>query len=116
MFQEVRLFQDLSLGLMPLTSVTDCSATGAASSVWPDAVIKNCGNAVKNVEWSVGLADGSKIGNMESASSYSGQTNPDTLYKYGVDMDFMGCTVTEDDRTFWVAVTDARCSAVPTSA
>lgn len=39
--------------------------------------------------------------------------------RYGVDMDFMGCTVlNEPDNdnagVHWVAASDARCSAVPT--
>ena len=51
-------------------------------------------------------ADGSPTGGMESAASYSGSTNPGGTFKYGVDMDFMGCMVMQDGYDQWV---DARC-------
>ena len=43
------------------------------------------------------MMDGSKNKAMESAASYTGSTNPGGTFKYGVDMDFMGCTVNNDE-------------------
>jgi len=78
--------------------------------------ITNCGNAIKNVSWSEGMMDGSKVKAMESAASYQGSTNPDTTFVYGVDMDFMGCTVLNEAGNknagkHWVAVSDSRCTS-----
>ena len=113
MFNDIRTFQDL---VMPISTVSSCDAKGAASSSWPVGTIRNCGNAVKNVTWSADLDDGSLVKGMESAGSFAGSTNPDTIYKYGVDMDFMGCMVPDSEGSkFWVNISDKRCSAVPKS-
>ena len=131
MFGDIVHFQKLDLGLMPLTAVdgpctetksdgTVGDAAGVAYSVWPAGKIQNCGNAVKNVTWSQTMMDGSKVKAMESAASYQGSTNPDLTFAYGVDMDFMGCTVLNEAGNknagkHWVAVTDSRCTSTGSS-
>jgi len=127
MFSDIVHMQNLNL--MPISSVAACgaddangnpTAAGTAHSNWPGVEIKNCGNAVSNVTWTRGMTDGSITKGMESAASYSGSTNPGGVYKYGVDMDFMGCNVqnvagssieARNSGEHWVAQGDARCTA-----
>ena len=74
-------------------------------------MIKNCGNAVRNVAWSQTMEDGSANKALDSAASYTGSTNPGGTFKYGVDMDFMGCVVSDNSGDHWTDASDARCAA-----